>query len=221
MKQPEYILEKGTKIRTHETLGSTVGLGVHVGHIRARRSNVQGTITGVVGGHGGDVYFVRHEAPFSFGWVEAAYSFQEFELDTGEPEAVDGSADRPRSVLRILLAQREALGEKCSATWREFESYETVIRQLGGRVTATPSAHGIATEYSVDGGSGIIIGVNRDVAVAQEDVGNAVKDAYKAYRAAVVERQEVDAQIERYVGLGTASTIAEVVRKLDEKGEGS
>lgn len=77
MDQPTYVLEKGTKIRTNTVLESTSGMRVHPGHLSARRPDLPGIITGVVPGHGGDVYWVRHEGLEN----SAAYCFTEFELD--------------------------------------------------------------------------------------------------------------------------------------------
>lgn len=68
MEQPEYILEAGTRVKTHEALKHNLP-GV-------RRTNVAGSINGVVGGMGGDVYWVEHEDS-----TRGAYCFDEFELD--------------------------------------------------------------------------------------------------------------------------------------------
>jgi hypothetical protein len=77
MEQPTYVLKNGTKIRTNPALESTSGMRVHPGHLAARRPDLPGLIQGVVPGHGGDVYWVRHDG------IEdtAAYCFTEFELD--------------------------------------------------------------------------------------------------------------------------------------------
>lgn len=66
----------GTRVHTHKKLGKTTGLLVAAKHIEARKPDARGVINGVVGGHGGDVYWVRH------GQDVAAYSFSEFELET-------------------------------------------------------------------------------------------------------------------------------------------
>lgn len=79
MNQPEYILKNDTKIVTHRTLDSTQGLCVSSQYIAARKSGAKATIFGVVGGHGGDVYWARHEDG-----SEAVYCFTEFEFDTPE-----------------------------------------------------------------------------------------------------------------------------------------
>ena len=75
MNQPEFILTSGTKIQTHPLLGSIEGLLVALKHHVNRKPNTPGTIIGPVGGHGGDVYWVKNE----YGSV-AVYSFPEFEL---------------------------------------------------------------------------------------------------------------------------------------------
>jgi hypothetical protein len=76
MKQPEFILKNGTRICTNRELGQTRGLLVSESHLAARKANTVGTIHGVVGGHGGDVYFVAHLD----GLCAAVYCFDEFEL---------------------------------------------------------------------------------------------------------------------------------------------
>jgi hypothetical protein len=80
--EPRYILEDGTRVRTHAVLDDdTQGMIIAARHLEARRSNTVGVIAGYVAGHGGDVYWVRH----SEGDAVAAYGFMEFEL---EPEPV-------------------------------------------------------------------------------------------------------------------------------------
>jgi hypothetical protein len=75
MEQPERTLENGTKIRTHAHLARADGMMVHHAHLAARTANATGEIAGVVGGHGGDVYWVRHGSDECL----AAYCFNEFE----------------------------------------------------------------------------------------------------------------------------------------------
>lgn len=77
MDSPQHILEVGTIVRTHKQLGSTGGMIVREDALKRRRPDVIGVIGPIVGGHGGDVYWVFHgpeEQP-------APYSFAEFELD--------------------------------------------------------------------------------------------------------------------------------------------
>jgi hypothetical protein len=76
MKQPEYTLKNGTRIVTHDALEGTAGIFVNPVHLGARRHGSTGTIAGVVAGHGGDVYWVKHDGYDDLG----VYSFTEFEL---------------------------------------------------------------------------------------------------------------------------------------------
>jgi hypothetical protein len=78
MNQPTYILKNGTRVRMHDRLGPTGGMFVPQGFIDARRPATLGVIAGVVMGHGGDVYWVRH-----IDGTMAPYCFDEFELDAG------------------------------------------------------------------------------------------------------------------------------------------
>jgi hypothetical protein len=75
MQQPSQILANGTMVRTSGRLDSTAGMSVEPEYLKTRRSNALGKISGVVGGHGGDVYWVTHA-----GGAIAAYCFSEFEL---------------------------------------------------------------------------------------------------------------------------------------------
>lgn len=78
MNQPTYILDNGTRIRTHTKLGTNQGMNVAAIHIDQREADAEGTIAGVVGGHGGDVYWVQHVE--TRGDTTAPYCFDEFEL---------------------------------------------------------------------------------------------------------------------------------------------
>ena len=84
-------LKTGLRVRV-TTLGSTGGWTVHARHLDARREGAEGTVTGFVPGHGGDVWWVRHTDPITeFG----AYSFTELEpledqtapVEESEPES--------------------------------------------------------------------------------------------------------------------------------------
>jgi hypothetical protein len=77
VKEPTTVLEGYTRIRTHETLGSTAGFMVTDRHLSQRRPNAVGAISGFVPGHGGDVYYVTHEGSSAM----AVYCFDEFELE--------------------------------------------------------------------------------------------------------------------------------------------
>lgn len=78
MQQPAYILDNGTRVRTHATLGDARGMNVAQVHIDQRVANAEGEIVGIVGGCGGDVYWVMHEGC----GPSAPYCFDEFELVT-------------------------------------------------------------------------------------------------------------------------------------------
>ena len=78
MEEPQQVLCPGTKIITHEDPSASVGcagLLVKPKYLEARRPNTKGEVAGFVPGHGGDVYWVRHED----GQV-AVYGWWEFEL---------------------------------------------------------------------------------------------------------------------------------------------
>jgi len=77
MKQPECILETGTRVITNN-LRSYPLSGV-------RRKNAPGKINGVVGGMGGDVYCVEHDDG-----TRGSYCFDEFELETNEANSTSG-----------------------------------------------------------------------------------------------------------------------------------
>ncbi len=73
MQQPDTVLSPGTRVYTAATLESAEGLWLQ--HCDARRPEALGRIQGVVGGYGGDVYWVKHDD----GSI-APYSFTEFDL---------------------------------------------------------------------------------------------------------------------------------------------
>lgn len=82
MKQPKYILPVGTRIITHDELFNKPEFGLTAtlhGLVVARKQGAKGSIWGVVGGAGGDLYWVDHEDG-----TRASYCFTEFELDTSE-----------------------------------------------------------------------------------------------------------------------------------------
>lgn len=85
MKSAGDTLPTGTRIRTHAVLGTTTGMMVASQHLTARQPDTLGTINGIAGGHGGEVYFVAHEG------TVGAYCWDEFEL--AEPiEACEAQA---------------------------------------------------------------------------------------------------------------------------------
>jgi hypothetical protein len=106
MKESPGLLKLGTPIITHEALDTTSGLMVHGKHIEARRPNAKGTIAGIVGGHGGDTYWVKHDDE-----QVAAYGWQEFELDQGDVPAlqplINEHAGNPRKAEKLFRYMRQ------------------------------------------------------------------------------------------------------------------
>lgn len=51
----------GLRVKTVEELGTTKGMLINIRHLEARESNKFGVVGGYVPGHGGDVWWVRHE----------------------------------------------------------------------------------------------------------------------------------------------------------------
>ena len=74
MDEPKVIIKSGTRIQTQHI--NSESLFVSQKHIDARKSEAIGVITGIVGGHGGDVYWVAHIGDTCM----AAYGWWEFEL---------------------------------------------------------------------------------------------------------------------------------------------
>ena len=77
-------IKPGLLVRVH-TLGSTNGMLIQQHYLDARREGAIGIIDGSVAGHGGDVWWVRHENSSEIG----AYVFHEFDIYDGmlpEPE---------------------------------------------------------------------------------------------------------------------------------------
>lgn len=62
----------------HDTLGEPTGMLIKEEVLARRTAGVRGQICGFVGGHGGDVYWIRHDGEENTG---SAYGFWEFELD--------------------------------------------------------------------------------------------------------------------------------------------
>lgn len=82
MQQPRHVLESGIAIHTHKKLDSTEGLIAMPSLIANRREDADGTIDGIVPGHGGDVYWVKHADA-----KRAPYCFTEFELVAAHAKA--------------------------------------------------------------------------------------------------------------------------------------
>lgn len=66
--------ENGTRLRTKSILGSTGGMLINAKYLDARKPNAIGTYYGHVPGHGGDVWWVKHDDG-----SESAYMFNEVE----------------------------------------------------------------------------------------------------------------------------------------------
>lgn len=79
MNEPQYLLEPGTRIVTHASLGSTLGIIVRDQYLATRRPSTPAVLGNYVAGHGGDIYWAKHDD----GTV-AVYGWQEFELDPEE-----------------------------------------------------------------------------------------------------------------------------------------
>ncbi len=68
-------IKDGMHVKTNKSLGDTRGMCVAQKHLDARGRNKTGVIDGFVPGHGGDVYWIKHDSDHSIG----AYTFEEFE----------------------------------------------------------------------------------------------------------------------------------------------
>jgi hypothetical protein len=84
MQQPSTVFAPGTKIVTHEQLGTTAGMLIKPCYLATRKPNAKATLGPYVPGHGGDVYFALHEDG-----TEAVYSVNEFELDVNPTAATE------------------------------------------------------------------------------------------------------------------------------------
>lgn len=75
MHQPKYVLAPGVSVHTHQKLDTEQGMAVMPSLLANRRGDADGAIYGIVPGHGGDVYWVKHADT-----KVAPYCFTEFEL---------------------------------------------------------------------------------------------------------------------------------------------
>lgn len=80
MEEPKYILTQGVQVLTHGKIDGTAGLLVRQDFLNNRRTNAKATIHGPVAGHGGDIYWAKHEDN-----TVAVYGWWEFELVAPEP----------------------------------------------------------------------------------------------------------------------------------------
>jgi len=77
MNEPEHILNPGTQVKVHDVLGAPRGMLIKPEILDRRTPGVSGMICGYVPGHGGDVYWVRHDGEEDTG---SAYGYWEFDL---------------------------------------------------------------------------------------------------------------------------------------------
>lgn len=84
MECPSVILRNHTKVIIHDTIDKDPGFLVKKHHLECRKPSVSGIICGVVPGHGGDVYWVKHEDE-----TIGAYGYPEFELAPGYDAILD------------------------------------------------------------------------------------------------------------------------------------
>ena len=49
------------RVRTVKVLGGTIGMLIKEPHLDARKPNTEGIVLGYVAGHGGDVWWVKHD----------------------------------------------------------------------------------------------------------------------------------------------------------------
>ena len=73
MKEPEYILENGTRVKVHDNIGGPAGIFVKQEILDRRTPGISGQICGFVPGHGGDVNGEENTG--------SAYGWWEFELE--------------------------------------------------------------------------------------------------------------------------------------------
>jgi hypothetical protein len=74
-RQEKKSMENGTKVRTNKELEIPQGMIAMASMIANRRPDAVGEITGIVPGHGGEVYWIRHGSD----GTTAPYAVNEFE----------------------------------------------------------------------------------------------------------------------------------------------
>jgi hypothetical protein len=105
--EPEAILPQNTRVQTCSMLLSTGGWFVREKHLEVRKPDAIGVICGVVGGHGGDVYWVDHIGDPCM----AAYGWREFNLAPAQdpcPVCKEGGFD-------WVASHAKNIGTACSA----------------------------------------------------------------------------------------------------------
>ncbi len=73
MEEPTQILEPGTAIITHNPLSLALGILVEEEFLNKRKPGQKGVIVKYVDGHGGDIYYVKHDNSDDisvYGWYE-------------------------------------------------------------------------------------------------------------------------------------------------------
>lgn len=65
----------GLRVKVTE-LGDTMGMSIKRGYLDVRAVGVKGTVVGYVPGHGGDVWWIKHDDG-----IVGAYAFDEFEKE--------------------------------------------------------------------------------------------------------------------------------------------
>jgi len=84
MKEPSHVLPPGTHVQVHSELEAPRGILIKEDILQRRTPGIKGQVCGFVPGHGGDVYWVRHDGEENTG---SAYGWWEFELSEGEQDA--------------------------------------------------------------------------------------------------------------------------------------
>ena len=125
MDEPREVLKPGTIIRTHDVLGGTTGLLIKAEAIEARRSGATGIIGGYVAGHGGDIYWVKHDDG-----VVSAYGWREFNLV--DPEAAEEEEEEEDLIDIAIEAFQSILESEDPAGMVETAGY--ALAQIGGEL---------------------------------------------------------------------------------------
>ncbi len=129
MQQPATILAEGTKIRTHNAIPFRVPWS------GVRRCNTTGTIEGVLGGMGGDVYQVRHEDGMVGG-----YCWDEFELadERGLSRKFDATPEQLRTNPLLKAARVSGMTEEQVVELLTKENAELKTRLFDALAKASP-----------------------------------------------------------------------------------
>lgn len=137
MREPNVLLEPGTEIVTHKTLGPTSGFLVGLLYLQHRTPNVKAKIAGIVGGHGGDLYWVTHDDG-----TQSVYCYTEFELASPTPcvhewqhrcgkcgasSEFDGLTETERTGVLKTFNRIAELVEHDSPVWQIAAEYASVV----------------------------------------------------------------------------------------------